>query len=101
LFENEDIDGVGKMLHRSWEKKKKISPLISSVEINSMYDVFLKNGVMGGKLLGSGGAGFFYLILNDTASKEEFINKMKQLHFQNVNFKINGDMYDSHPTRSY
>jgi len=54
----EDIKGVGETLLKTWEEKKKISPLISSSKIDEVSNFMLNNGLYGVKLLGSGGSGF-------------------------------------------
>ena len=38
---------------------KNLSSKVSSWEINEVYDEAKKSGALGGKLLGSGGGGFF------------------------------------------
>lgn len=53
-----DIREFGSLLNETWEKKKRLSEKVSSKEINAMYDLGMKNGAIGGKLLGAGGGGF-------------------------------------------
>jgi D-glycero-alpha-D-manno-heptose-7-phosphate kinase len=49
----------GKLLHESWESKKKFGDKVSSKQLNNIYNYALKNGALSGKLLGAGGGGFF------------------------------------------
>ena len=51
------------MLHDSWNFKQKLNNQISSNLINKYYNLAIKNGAVGGKLLGAGGGGFllFYI----------------------------------------
>jgi len=58
-----DLDDFGRMLHESWLIKKSLSSQVSSNQIDAIYDTALKNGAVGGKLLGAGGGGFllFYV----------------------------------------
>lgn len=65
-FEKENIKDIGNLLHRSWQNKKQISGLISNSEIDNYYDIALKNGAFGGKLLGTGGGGFLYIVCEPT-----------------------------------
>ncbi len=66
LIANEKYDEFGKLLHKNWLLKKSISNVISTNEIDSLYSKALKNGAIGGKLLGAGSGGFmlFYCAEN-------------------------------------
>ena len=55
---NEKLDDFGKLLHENWILKQKLASKITNPEINDLYDLGLKNGASGGKLLGAGGGGF-------------------------------------------
>lgn len=55
---NRNLDDFGKLLHKGWEIKKKLANNITNTKIDSMYEQALKNGALGGKLLGAGGGGF-------------------------------------------
>jgi len=62
LLTNE-LKSIGELLNQSWTSKKAISEKISNDKINEIYEIGLKNGAIGGKLLGAGGGGyilFFY-----------------------------------------
>lgn len=55
---NGNLDDFGKLLHKGWEIKKKLANNITNSKIDAMYEQALKNGALGGKLLGAGGGGF-------------------------------------------
>lgn len=61
--EKDDFTNFGKLLNETWLLKRKLSSKITNDEINEMYEAALKNGAVGGKLLGAGGGGFilFYV----------------------------------------
>ena len=59
------------------QKKKELSKLISNQNIDDLYTYGLKNGALGGKLLGAGGGGFI-LFYVDSKYKNNFIKKMKK-----------------------
>lgn len=61
LLKRNKIDDFGKLLHDGWMYKKSLSKLISNSKIDNIYDTALKNGALGGKLLGAGGGGFLLL----------------------------------------
>ena len=42
----------------SYEKKKELASGIANGKIDEIYDLAMKNGALGGKLLGAGGGGF-------------------------------------------
>lgn len=56
-----DLTGFGKMLHETWELKKRKSPEVTAEYINDIYEAALKAGAEGGRLLGTGGGGHFLL----------------------------------------
>lgn len=58
-----NIDALGEILHESWKLKKTLADGISTPEIDEYYDIAVKHGASGGKLLGAGGGGFllFYV----------------------------------------
>ncbi|MCX6003458.1 MAG: sugar kinase [Chloroflexi bacterium] len=57
-LENGNVDIIGELFHEHWENKKKRSAGMSDPKIDECYDIALKNGAVGGKLIGAGGGGF-------------------------------------------
>ena len=53
-----DFSAFGRMLNETWKLKKSLSTKITSSHIDQVYETALKNGAVGGKLLGAGGGGF-------------------------------------------
>ncbi|MDP3881858.1 MAG: sugar phosphate nucleotidyltransferase [Nanoarchaeota archaeon] len=53
-----DLETIGKMLHESWENKKKLNKIVTNSEIDNLYELGLRNGAYGGRLLGAGGGGY-------------------------------------------
>lgn len=58
VLERGDIDEFGELLHEHWTTKKKLSGRISDDFVDEAYEVALRNGATGGKLVGAGGGGF-------------------------------------------
>lgn len=58
------ISAFGEMLHESWLLKRSLSPLVTTPQIDEIYDVARQNGAIGGKLLGAGGGGFLLLFVD-------------------------------------
>ena len=49
------------MLDEGWRAKKRVSSRISNSRIDTLYDVAIRNGALGGKITGAGGGGFLLL----------------------------------------
>lgn len=75
LYRN-DLRSFGKILHQNWLLKKELASQISNKEIDDIYELALKNGALGGKLLGAGGGGFLLFY----CEKEQQIALIKALH---------------------
>lgn len=75
-FENENIDDIGQLLHRSWLLKKSVSTGISAPYIDSLYQKAIENGAIGGKLLGAGGSGFLFFVLKSGVDKADFCGRI-------------------------
>jgi len=60
---NGNIDAMGGVLHEAWVRKKELAAGVSNGRIDEIYDLALRAGARGGKLLGAGGTGFvmFYV----------------------------------------
>lgn len=58
-----DLRDFGELLNETWKLKKNLSDKVSNPEIDEIYETAIKNGAIGGKLLGAGGGGFmvFYV----------------------------------------
>ena len=68
-----------------WERKLKRSPDMCPQEILKYYDIGLKNGAIGGKLVGAGGGGFLLFIARD---KTQLRKSMSSLGLQELRFSI-------------
>lgn len=49
----------GQLLHETWMLKRRFSPNASSEGLDALYDLAMGAGAQGGRLLGTGGGGFF------------------------------------------
>tara|TARA_B100000989_G_scaffold120958_1_gene89250 strand:+ start:3747 stop:4736 length:990 start_codon:yes stop_codon:yes gene_type:complete len=63
LTRNESIEDFGDLLNEAWINKKALNPIISNSKIDYVYDLSMKNGALGGKLLGAGKTGFMILFV--------------------------------------
>ena len=60
---NRDLSEFGALLDHTWKLKRQTGSLVSTDKIDEYYDMGIKAGAVGGKLLGAGGGGFllFYV----------------------------------------
>ncbi len=80
-----DIEKFGKIMHDHWNIKKKRSKQISNKKINDWYDIAVKNGAIGGKLIGAGGGGFLLFLADN---KKKLRTTMNKLGLLEVNFQF-------------
>ncbi len=84
-----NIKDFGIILKDSWILKKKISKSISSKKINDYFNLAMKAGAVGGKILGAGGGGFLLLYV-DKINQKKVINALSKLHRVNFKFEKKG-----------
>lgn len=70
-LEKGDLVGFAKLMDKHWQNKRKRSKNMSNEKINGWYDIAMKNGALGGKLIGAGGGGFLMFYAKDK-------NKLRQ-----------------------
>lgn len=60
-----DMDLFGELMHEHWEHKKRRSGGMSNSRIDEWYQLGMRNGARGGKLVGAGGGGFLMFLAKD------------------------------------
>ena len=58
-----NIAGVAEILSRSWTAKKQTSKMISTTQIDQLFEIALANGAFSGKVSGAGGGGFLMFLV--------------------------------------
>ena len=58
LLEEGDLEGYAELMHEHWEHKRRRSPGMANEQIDRLYMLARRSGVIGGKLVGAGGGGF-------------------------------------------
>ena len=89
ILEKGNIEEYGYLLNDHWETKKKRSPNMTSKFINKLYDYGLKNGAIGGKLIGAGGGGFLLFFSNNVKELDAAFNKIN-IKKMNFDFEFDG-----------
>ncbi|MDP8261803.1 MAG: hypothetical protein P9M13_00690 [Candidatus Ancaeobacter aquaticus] len=86
---NNAIDEFGSILHEGWLLKKKLAQGVSNPSIDKYYEKAIKNGALGGKVLGAGGGGFllFYCPKNKQNKVRSALKNLKEM---NINFEPQG-----------
>ena len=85
LIKNNDLLGFAELLNYSWQIKKNLHKKISNNFLNDIYDQAIRNGAIGGKILGAGSGGFFLFYVPKEKHKF-FLKKMNK--FTSIPFKF-------------
>ena len=90
VLESGMVNELGYLLREHWKLKKNRSGKMTSNFINECYEDALKNGALGGKLIGAGGGGFlmFYCL---NGSKIRLSQAMKKIGLQPIRFRFDFD----------
>jgi len=89
ILENGNLDQFGEIMNRHWFEKKKRSKQMTNFFIEKLYNDALKNGAIGGKLVGAGGGGFLLFYCHDTLRLKNFFKK-KKIEEIDFKFEFNG-----------
>jgi D-glycero-alpha-D-manno-heptose-7-phosphate kinase len=84
-----NLDQFGKLLDYNWQLKKSLSKKISRSDIDDIYELGVKNGAIGGKVLGAGGGGFI-LFYCEELFHNKLRNALKQLRELSFKFARTG-----------
>ncbi|NBQ55700.1 MAG: galactokinase [Verrucomicrobia bacterium] len=80
-----DCKKFGQIMHEHWEHKKKRSGGMSNPKIDEWYELGMKNGAAGGKLVGAGGGGFLMFYAED---RQRLRQAMTQAGLEEVRFRF-------------
>ena len=61
-LEKGDITEFGRLQHEHWIAKRAITKTMSNSYIDQWYNLAIKNGASGGKIMGAGGGGFLMML---------------------------------------
>ena len=75
----------GELMHEHWVHKKRRSGGMSNPKIDEWYALGMKNGAVGGKLVGAGGGGFLMFVAHD---RNELRHAMAAAGLEEVRFRF-------------
>jgi D-glycero-alpha-D-manno-heptose-7-phosphate kinase len=73
-----ELKKFGECLHEAWVLKQRMSSSIGTSRTQELYEAALKEGALGGKLLGAGGGGYFILFAQPRY-RQQVVAKLKEL----------------------
>lgn len=83
------LNEFGKLLDTTWKLKRGTGSKISNGSIDELYDIAIKAGALGGKLLGAGGGGFL-LFYCEKEKQEHLKEALAKLMIVPFNFENDG-----------
>lgn len=89
LKKNFDIKEFGNLVHQNWKLKKKINRFTTNKSIDRHYNIGIKAGAYGGKILGAGNGGFLLFICSKY-NQNKVKKKLKRLKEINIKFDYSG-----------
>lgn len=84
-LEKGDLHEFAELMNVHWQHKKQRSTNMSNHQINEWYEIALKNGAIGGKMIGAGGGGFLMFYADD---KMKLRQAMRQAGLHEVRFRF-------------
>jgi len=75
----------GELMHEHWEHKKRRSGGMSNPKIDDWYELGIRHGAVGGKLVGAGGGGFLMFLAHD---RNKLRKAMSGAGLEEVRFKF-------------
>jgi len=84
-LESGDLLRFGELMHEHWEHKKRRSEGLSNLKIDEWYSQAMRNGAIGGKLVGAGGGGFLMFYAQDRIRLRQ---AMTESGLQEVRFRF-------------
>lgn len=84
---SKDFKSLGSLMHDNWQAKKQLSSTVSNPDIDSMYQLALSNGALGGKICGAGGGGYLLCVVLPE-NKAKLVAAMVDAGFPELPFEI-------------
>jgi D-glycero-alpha-D-manno-heptose-7-phosphate kinase len=85
VLEKGNLEEFAELMNVHWEHKKQRSGNMSNSHIDDWYTLALKNGALGGKMIGAGGGGFLMFYAQD---KVKLRHVMREAGLEEVRFRF-------------
>jgi len=84
LLEEGDVQGFGELMNDHWESKRRFNERMTNADIDRWHDIAMKNGAVGGKLVGAGSGGFLMFYAVDRARLRQALRRegLEEVRFQ-------------------
>jgi D-glycero-alpha-D-manno-heptose-7-phosphate kinase len=83
------IPEIGRLLNDQWQIKRTLNNAVTNLGIDRAYEIGLKSGAIGGKLLGAGGGGFL-LFITEPNKHKSVVNSLPGLMNIPIKFDSTG-----------
>ncbi len=83
-----EYDEFGRTLDVHWKTKRQITPEMTNPDIDKAYELAMKSGALGGKIIGAGGGGFLLFYTAKNQDKAKLIKAMNNIGLPYVPFKF-------------
>ncbi len=84
-FEAGNLDAFARLMNEHWQFKKQRSGSMTNAALDDLYECALRNGALGGKLIGAGGGGFLLFYSED---KRRLREAMRDKGLREVRFRF-------------
>lgn len=84
-LESGNLNEFAELMNVHWQHKKQRSGNMSNSKIDEWYELALKNGAVGGKMIGAGGGGFLMFYAHD---KMKLRHALRQAGMHEVRFRF-------------
>lgn len=86
-LERGNLDEFARLLHYSWQEKRRLAPGLSTSFIDECYSLALEHGATAGKITGAGGGGF--LLLYCPEERQQAVTEaLEQRGLKRMNFRF-------------
>ena len=86
-LERGNLDEFARLLHYSWQEKRRLAPGLSTGFIDECYSIALEHGASAGKITGAGGGGFLLIYCHEPA-QEAVTNALEERGLKRMNFRF-------------
>lgn len=95
-LQKQDINSFGSLMHTHWMTKRTLSTAVTSSRIDYLYELGIKNGAIGGKIMGAGGGGFLLFCCPESPKRLRAAMEAEGLTELFFNFDMEGAKIVAH-----